>query len=67
MCRPTSDEQIGAIDKESRNAAAGGNAMYSNQSIQAEVSYRQERIKRDFARAAARRQRRERQRPKHAA
>jgi hypothetical protein len=53
--------------------------MYSNQSIQAEVSYRQERIKREFGRPAARRRRREQStqaesrparrslRPKHAA
>ena len=50
MCPPTSDEQIGVIDKESRNHQQEAAAMYTNQFVQAEVSYRQERLARDFHR-----------------
>lgn len=52
MCRPTSGEQIGDIDKESRNPSRRHTVFTTTQSVQAEVSYRQERIARDFRKSA---------------
>jgi hypothetical protein len=70
MCRPSSDEQIRGIDKESRATAQEADEMFiTPQSVQAETAYRQERTKREFGRATARRDRREqavKPEPRHA-
>ena len=50
MCRSSSDEQIGAIDKESMRSSQEAAEMFTNDSVKAEVSYRKERLTRDFRR-----------------
>jgi hypothetical protein len=51
MCRSSSDEQIRDIDKGSRHHQPGGNQMFTNESVKAEVSYRRERLTRDYRRS----------------
>ena len=51
MCGPSSDEQVGAIDKES-TPTAGGTQMFTTDSVKAEVRYRRERLTRDYGRSA---------------
>ena len=50
MCGPASDEQIGAIDRESMRSSQEAAEMFTTESVKAEVSYRRERLTRDFAR-----------------
>lgn len=52
MWRPSSAEQIGAIDRESRKHQQEAHTMYTDQSIQAEVNYRRQRLASDYRRAA---------------
>jgi energy-coupling factor transporter ATP-binding protein EcfA2 len=54
MCRPSSDEQIRGIDKESRATAQEADEMFTNQSVKAEVAYRRERLARDYGRSTRR-------------
>jgi hypothetical protein len=51
MCRVPSDEQIRAIDNESRQQQPRRHLMYTTESVKAEVSYRKERLTRDYRRA----------------
>jgi hypothetical protein len=50
MCGSTSDEQIRGIDKESMRSSQEAAEMFTNDSVKAEVSYRKERLTRDFRR-----------------
>ena len=50
MCRSSSDAQIRAIDRESMTSSQEAAEMFTNDSVKAEVSYRQERLTRDFRR-----------------
>jgi len=51
MCQVPSDAQIRAIDNESRQPPPRRHPMYTTESVKAEVSYRKERLTRDFHRA----------------
>jgi hypothetical protein len=46
MCGPTSDEQIQGIGSEPTERKE--QAMFTNESVKAEVDYRRERLSRDF-------------------
>ena len=50
MCRPSSDEQIRAIDRESMRSSQEAAEMFTNESVKAEVNYRRERLTRDYRR-----------------
>ena len=51
MCGSTSDEQIRGIDKESSSTSQEANEMFTDESVKAEVSYRRERLARDYGRS----------------
>jgi hypothetical protein len=52
MCRPSSDEQIRDIDRESKAPPARRHQMFTNDTVKAEVSYRRERLTRDYQRTS---------------
>jgi hypothetical protein len=54
MCGSSSDEQIRGIGKEPRRTAQEATEMFTTDSVKAEVTYRRERLARDYGRTARR-------------
>jgi hypothetical protein len=48
MCGSSSDEQIRGIGKEPRRKAQEATEMFTTDSVKAEVTYRRERLSRDY-------------------